>query len=212
MVRAANLEEAIALSPRTTTPRPAQWRRAAILGQLPIESLQDGRLLPALLSSDADERHEAAQAVFKSREENSLLALETAIDKETSPRIKQTLTEARAAIILNSDGARTKSAIEVIRIRGDQDAVALLSALPAEAPPSVARLAAAAAASVTGNLELRAAAQNAWFGISLGSSFLLATFGVTAYDRPREFRVIYRWLSTATQRVTAHRVAPRGRT
>jgi urea transport system permease protein len=134
-----------------------------------------------LLSPDPDKRYEAAQAVFKSREENALPALETAIGKETSPRIKQALMEARAAIILNSDGASENDkidAVAVIRARGDQDAVALLSALPAETPPSVRSLAAAAAASITSDLGLWTAAQNAWYGISLGSVLLLAAIGL----------------------------------
>jgi urea transport system permease protein len=134
-----------------------------------------------LLSPNPDQRYEAAQAVFKSREENALPALETAIGKETSPRIKQALMEARAAIILNSDGASENDkidAVAVIRARGDQDAVALLSALPAETPPSVTRLAAAAAASITSDLGLWTAAQNAWYGISLGSVLLLAAIGL----------------------------------
>jgi urea transport system permease protein len=134
-----------------------------------------------LLSPDPGKRYDAAQAVFKSREANALPALETAIAKETDPRIKKALLEARAAIILNSDEASETDkidAVAVIRARGDQDAVALLSALPADTPASVTGLAATAAGSITSELALWNTAQNAWYGISLGSVLLLAAIGL----------------------------------
>ncbi len=133
-----------------------------------------------LLSPDPDKRYDAAQAVFKSREESALPALETAIAKETDPRIKKALLEARAAIILNSDASETDKidAVTVIRGRGDQDAVALLSALPADTPASVTSLAATAAGSISSELALWTTAQNAWYGISLGSVLLLAAIGL----------------------------------
>jgi urea transport system permease protein len=133
-----------------------------------------------LMSPDPEKRYDAAQAVFKSREENALPALETAIAKETDPRIKKALLEARAAIILNSDASETDKidAVAVIRGRGDQDAVALLSALPSDTPASVTRLAATAAGSISSELGLWTTAQNLWYGISLGSVLLLAAIGL----------------------------------
>ncbi len=67
-----------------------------------------------LMSPDPDKRYEAAQAVFKSREAGALPALETAIAKETDPRIKTTLMQARAAIVLNSDEASEADKIAAI--------------------------------------------------------------------------------------------------
>ncbi len=133
-----------------------------------------------LMSPDADKRYDAAQAVFKSREENALPALETAIAKETDSRIKKALLEARAAIILNSDASETDKidAVAVIRGRGDQDAVALLSALPPDTPASVAGLAATAVGAISNELALWSTVQNAWYGISLGSVLLLAAIGL----------------------------------
>ena len=58
-----------------------------------------------LQARDPEQRFEAAQAVFKSREESALPALDAALAKETDPRVKQALTEARAAVILYSDDA-----------------------------------------------------------------------------------------------------------
>jgi urea transport system permease protein len=133
-----------------------------------------------LMSPDPDKRYDAAQAVFKSREENALSALETAIAKEAAPRIKKALLEARAAIILNSDAGETDKidAVAVIRGRGDQDAVALLSALPPDTSASVAGLAAIAVDAISNELALWSLAQNAWYGISLGSVLLLAAIGL----------------------------------
>ncbi len=134
-----------------------------------------------LMSPDPVKRYDAAQAVFKSRDAAALPALESAIEKETNPRIKKVLNEARAAIVLNSDDASESDkidAVAVIRARADQDAAALLSALPSETPPSVAKLAASALASISGDLALWDTVQNAWYGLSLGSVLLLAAIGL----------------------------------
>src|SRR5713101_8099691 len=86
-----------------------------------------------LLAPDPAKRFEAAQAVFRSRDAAALPALDAALAKETDAGVKRALTEARAAVILNMSGAKEADQIEavaVIRARGDQDALALLSALP----------------------------------------------------------------------------------
>jgi urea transport system permease protein len=66
----------------------------------------------------------------------------------------------------------------VIRDRGDQDALALLAALPAGASPEVQKAAADAIGWIEGRLALWNAAQNAWYGLSLGSVLLLAAIGL----------------------------------
>src|SRR6202521_5465128 len=134
-----------------------------------------------LLAADPAKRYEAAQAVFKSREAASLPTLETAIAKETDAKVKRALAEARAAVLLNkadASEADKNDAVEVIRARGDQDAVALLSGLPADTPPAVARAAASAATAITNQLAMWETAQNAWYGLSLGSVLLLAAIGL----------------------------------
>jgi urea transport system permease protein len=133
-----------------------------------------------LLSPDPGKRFEAAQAVFKSRDAGALPALETAIGKETDPGIKRALLEARAAIILmgKADEKVKLDAVAVIRARGDQEAIALLSDLPADTPPAVARAAASAVKAIESELALWAMAQNAWYGLSLGSVLLLAAIGL----------------------------------
>jgi urea transport system permease protein len=134
-----------------------------------------------LLAPDPAKRFEAAQAVFRSRDAAALPALDAALAKETDAGVKRALTEARAAVILNMSGAKEADQIEavaVIRARGDQDALALLSALPAAASPAVARAAKDAVAAIQNGLVLWEGAQNAWYGLSLGSVLLLAAIGL----------------------------------
>ena len=135
----------------------------------------------SLQARDPDKRFESAQAVFKSRETSVLPALDAALEKETDPRIKQALTEARAAVILFSDDASEADkldAVAVVRLRGDQEALNLLSGLPAGAPATVQRAARDAVTSMQSQLAAWATVQNAWYGLSLGSVLLLAAIGL----------------------------------
>jgi urea transport system permease protein len=134
-----------------------------------------------LLSADPDKRFVAAQAVFKSRDIGALPALEAAHAKETDERIKRALAEARAAVVLYSDDtseADKVSAVAVIRARGGQEAVAVLSGLPSSAPHAVTAAARDAIAGIQSQLAVWDAVQNAWYGISLGSVLLLAAIGL----------------------------------
>ncbi|WP_068031935.1 urea ABC transporter permease subunit UrtB [Rhodoplanes sp. Z2-YC6860] len=134
-----------------------------------------------LMAPDPNKRFEAAQAVFKSREANVLPALDAALDKETDPRVKQALTEARAAVILNSEDASEAdkiNAVGVIKGRGDQESLSLLQGLPAGTPAAVSRAARDAIASMQSQLALWNTLQNAWYGLSLGSVLLLAAIGL----------------------------------
>jgi urea transport system permease protein len=134
-----------------------------------------------LLASDPNVRFEAAQAVFKSRQISALPTLETAIAKETDPRVKLALTQARAAIILSSQNASENdelAAVDVIRQRADQESLALLSSLPAATSAPVMKNASAAIRAIKNRLALWEAVQDAWFGISLGSVLLLAAIGL----------------------------------
>jgi urea transport system permease protein len=134
-----------------------------------------------LMAPDPAQRLASAQAVFKSREANALPALDAAIAKETGTNIKRAMSEARAAIVLYQDDASEAAKIDavgVIRARGDQDALALLSGLPANAPAEVKRLAQDAITSIQNQLAFWEVLQNAWYGLSLGSVLLLAAIGL----------------------------------
>ena len=134
-----------------------------------------------LMSPDPNRRYEAAQAVFKSRDASALANLDAALAKETDSRVKRVLGEARAAVILNQADAKENdklSAIATIRERADQDARGLLAGLPGGQTLLVQRAAGDAIASIDNRLLLWSAAQNAWYGLSLGSVLLLAAIGL----------------------------------
>ena len=85
-----------------------------------------------LASPDPAKRIAAAQSVFKSHDENALPAVEEALAKETNKAAKAAFTEARAAILLfKSDASESDKleAIAVLKARGDQEAMALLTGL-----------------------------------------------------------------------------------
>ena len=134
-----------------------------------------------LMAPDPAKRFEAAQAVFQSRDANALPALEQALASEKDPRVKRALTEARAAVILNLDTATEAdklAAVSVIRLRGDQDSLALLGSLPVDSPPAVKKSAADAITSIGNGLALWSGVQNMWYGLSLGSVLALAAIGL----------------------------------
>jgi urea transport system permease protein len=134
-----------------------------------------------LLSADPRQRLGAAQAVFKARDAGALKVLDAAIARETEPRVKRVLSEARAAAILYKEDAKEADkldAVTTIRARGDQEALALLSGLPAGTPVSVQKFAQDAVGGIQNRLAFWEALQNAWYGLSLGSVLLLAAIGL----------------------------------
>ncbi len=134
-----------------------------------------------LLSPDPVARLQAAQSVFKAPDEAFLPVIEEALKKETNTKIKRAFEDAKAAIILakaDASEADKIGAIAVIGARGDQDSMVMLNSLPADQPPAVARAAAAAISSIQSKLAIWAVAQNAWYGLSLGSVLLLAAIGL----------------------------------
>ncbi|MDK9697361.1 MAG: urea ABC transporter permease subunit UrtB [Siculibacillus sp.] len=134
-----------------------------------------------LMSPDPAKRREAAEAVFKSRDQGALATLEAAIPKEADAGVRSAFSAARAAIVLYKTDATEDARVaagEVLRARGDQDAVATLRGLPADTPKRVKDAAEIAAKSIETSLALWASVQNAVYGVSLGSVLLLAAIGL----------------------------------
>ena len=134
-----------------------------------------------LQAADPAKRIQAAQSVFKTHDEASLPAIDSALAKETNKAAKLAFTEARAAILLfkeDATDAEKLEAIATIKARGDQEALALLTGLAGDQPPAIARAAASATSAIQGNLALWSYVQNAWYGLSLGSVLLLAAIGL----------------------------------
>ena len=77
----------------------------------------------------------AAQSVFKAHDEAALHVVDEALAKETNKAAKAALSEARAAILLfKSDASEADKldATAVIKAKGDQEAMALLTSLPSD--------------------------------------------------------------------------------
>ncbi|UFN50954.1 urea ABC transporter permease subunit UrtB [Roseomonas sp. OT10] len=133
-----------------------------------------------LFDPDPATRATAAAAVFRARDAAALPALDRAIAQERDAGVRRTMAEARAAAILasgESAEADRLAAVATLRDRGDIDARALLSSLGSQ-PPAVADAAAAAVTAIDFNLKLWGLAQNAYYGLSLGSVLLLAAAGL----------------------------------
>ncbi|MEH2475171.1 urea transport system permease protein [Nitrobacteraceae bacterium AZCC 2161] len=134
-----------------------------------------------LMSPDPAKRIQAAQSVFKTHDAAMLPVVDSALEKETNKAAKLAFTEARAAILLFKEDATEAEKIEsiaVIKARGDQEALALLTGLSGDQPIAVARSAASATTAIQSRQTLWSIAQNAWYGLSLGSVLLLAAIGL----------------------------------
>ena len=104
-----------------------------------------------LLAADPDKRLEAAQAVFKSRQASALPALESRPRQGTGPAGQARPSRGPRGDYPDRRQASEHdklAAVEIIRQRGDQDALGVLSSMPADTPPPVATAAAAAIAAI----------------------------------------------------------------
>ena len=135
-----------------------------------------------LMSPDPRIRRDAADALFKRRDSTALAALDLALASEKDLRIKRSMSEARAAIVLasaESTPAQKLEAIALVRERADRDSLGVLQAVATASPDGEVKAAAATAANaVRQTLGAWEAAQNVWYGISLGSVLLLAAIGL----------------------------------
>jgi urea transport system permease protein len=131
-------------------------------------------------SPDANVRASAADTMFVTPDPEAIEALDAAIAKETVAAVRKKLVEARASAVLASDlsEAEKLAAIEIVAARGDRAALSLLTGYEARAEGALKDAAAKALAAIQSTLALWNAAQNVWFGISLGSVLLLAAIGL----------------------------------
>ncbi len=134
-----------------------------------------------LQSPDPARRRAAAEAVFKSRSTESEAPLQLAIRNEKVPAIREIQQAALAAIIAtapNRADIDRLAAIEVLKDRGNRDALTPLNMIPDSASPAVKEAAQAAVREINNRLAAWSAVQNAWYGVSLGSVLLLAAIGL----------------------------------
>jgi urea transport system permease protein len=133
-----------------------------------------------LFSEDADVRRKAALNILKSGDPTTLPALEKAIAAEKDADVKALLSQAASAATLKSDKplADKMAAIEILKTRTDRETSSLLTSFAATAEGDVKLAALAAAEAIEGGQAKWAAAQNIWYGLSLGSVLLLAAIGL----------------------------------
>jgi urea transport system permease protein len=132
-----------------------------------------------LMSKDPAQRLTAARTLFAAPDPGAIASLDAAIAAETDAGVKQAMQQARAAAVLQSDlpEADKLAAISLVRDMGNQDALALLTPLAA-GEDAVAKAAASAIAAIDKSLAIWRNAQNAIYGLSLGSVLLLAAIGL----------------------------------
>ncbi|MBX3578005.1 MAG: urea ABC transporter permease subunit UrtB [Rhizobiaceae bacterium] len=131
-------------------------------------------------ADDPAVRFAAAQTMFRNPDPAAIPALDAAIAAEKVAHVKRALEQARASAVLVSDLPESDklAAIEIVRDRGDRDALSILTAFEARAEGALRDAAASAIATINSNLAIWQAGQNVWFGISLGSVLLLAAIGL----------------------------------
>ncbi|MBC7312111.1 MAG: urea ABC transporter permease subunit UrtB, partial [Rhizobium sp.] len=133
-----------------------------------------------LMSPDKAVRLQAAQQVLQSPSAENLDLVETALAKENDSEVKARMEEARAVSLLASDRSveEKRAAIDMVASLGGREAIGILmtvsSSIDASLKPDLDK----AIAAIEGDLALWDAAQNVWYGISLGSVLLLAAIGL----------------------------------
>ncbi len=135
-----------------------------------------------LLSPDPNRRAQAAEAVFRSRDAAALPTVEAALAKETVPKVRVLLQEARAAIILSNPASAEAdriAAVQLLEEIADNQSLALLRQVLARTEASsLKEVIERAIASIERVQRIREVGQTVWFGISLGSVLLLAAIGL----------------------------------
>jgi urea transport system permease protein len=133
-----------------------------------------------LMSPNASVRLAAAETIYRAADADSLESVEAALAEEKDPTVRAAMERARAAALLASDRPEEEkvAAIDDIAATGARDSLQLLTPLLSSESESIRAAAEGGIARVNGSLALWDAAQNVWYGISLGSVLLLAAIGL----------------------------------
>ncbi|MBO6890923.1 MAG: urea ABC transporter permease subunit UrtB [Roseibium sp.] len=133
-----------------------------------------------LMAPDPAVRKSAAEAVFKAQDPASIEALDVALQAETDDGVRTVMEQARAAAVLNSDldEAEKIKAVDTLSDMGNRDALSLLINLENTSEGVVKEAASLAVAKIEKSIAAWNAAQNIWYGLSLGSVLLLAAIGL----------------------------------
>jgi len=133
-----------------------------------------------LSSPEPAARLAAADTLLQKPDPASIELLDAALAKETHSTVKARLQAARAAAVLvsNLPDADKSAAIKLLGGLGTREAAVLLTNFDAGASGPLKAEAGSALRTIQGTLMAWDAAQNIWYGISLGSVLLLAAIGL----------------------------------
>lgn len=133
-----------------------------------------------LMSPNPSVRLRAAETIFRAGDAESLDAVEAALAQEQDPTVRAAMERARAAALIASNWPDEEkvAAIERIAAQGGRDSLALLTPLLNADVEAVREAAAVGIERVNSALDSWEAAQNIWYGLSLGSVLLLAAIGL----------------------------------
>jgi urea transport system permease protein len=142
-----------------------------------------------LFDSDSEQRLQAAEAVFKSRQVDLLPSLEKALERETDSAVQEKMTMALAATRLSSapESETRISAAQTLANYTDPDVRAFLSSLLIkqadgsfpESDPKVRATVAKSLEQIEQDLAFWKFIGNLFQGVSLGSVLLLASIGLS---------------------------------
>ena len=133
-----------------------------------------------LMAPDPAVRQAAAEAIFKAKDPDSIEALDAALAAEEEDTVRRVMEQARAAAVLNSDldEAQKLDAVATLSDMGNRDALSLLIATQSSSTGAVQVAAGEAVVKIEKSIAAWDAAQNIWYGLSLGSVLLLAAIGL----------------------------------
>ncbi|WP_298983684.1 urea ABC transporter permease subunit UrtB [uncultured Roseibium sp.] len=133
-----------------------------------------------LMASDPNVRRLAAVAIFKAKDPEGIEALDVALAAEEDEGVRRVMEQARAAAVLNSDLDETQKldAVATLSDMGNRDALSLLLSVRASSEGVVRSAASEAITKIEKSIATWDAAQNIWYGVSLGSVLLLAAIGL----------------------------------
>ncbi|MFM9860918.1 urea ABC transporter permease subunit UrtB [Pseudoxanthobacter sp. M-2] len=134
----------------------------------------------SLRATDPQVRITSAESMFKAADPAMMPALAAAAADEDNAAVRARLEQALAASVLRSDASDDEkiAAVGIVAARGDRDALSLLNSIASGTPGPVQQAATEAAAGIESSLAVWGAAQNVWYGVSLGSVLLLAAIGL----------------------------------
>lgn len=135
-----------------------------------------------LMSPDRGIRQQAARALFDRADPEQLKSVTNALEAEQDTEIATLLRQAQAVMTLKVTEAllaQKVAAVEVLKERGDRQAMANLRAVAGDqSMPELAEAAQSAIAAIERRYAMLSTVQNVYYGVSLGSVLLLAAIGL----------------------------------